>query len=392
MADPRRQVEVEGTIAYGNVADVELSNEGGSPVIAFAADAKGGPERGWFCFRVVQPRRTRRFSKPFTLVLKHLETMLGGGEPSAIQPVVRYAAEEWRRLPPGKPAPTDDGRMGAWWTLEPPVSFVDVALCYPYGQAEAAAFAQESGGYRVDTIGVSEGGRPMIRLANDYGTPRDGAGEAGAGARGRRPGVYLLARQHAGETPGSWVLEGVLRRLAEAEAGAGAAGAGPIVWAVPFVDVDGVEAGRYGKDHPPHDFNRAWGRPPMRHEAMVMQRDAERWAARCAPALMLDFHAPGIGETEGVYAYRTADGEDKGWGALIGEHVGAFAADRFVRCADYPSRYDSGRATRWFEERIGCPTLAIETPYARCGERVMSRDDYREVGRGIGEAALTRLG
>lgn len=376
MPDPKTLISVDDSIAYGNVADVEVTSGDAGPVVAVAADAKGGPERAWFCCRISQPRRGRKVNKPFTLILKHLETMLGGHDPAALQPAVRYAAEDWRRLPPGKPAPTDDGRMGAWWTLDPPISFVDVALCYPYGQPEVGALVQETGAYRVETIGVSEGGRPMLRLANRFGSPDTR----------QTPGVYIIARQHSGETPGSWVLDGLLRRMAEA------ADAGPIVWAVPLVDIDGVEAGRYGKDHPPHDHNRAWGRPPMRHEAMVIQADARRWAERCHPVLMLDLHAPGICETDGVYAYLNGPDADEGWSDLMAQHLGDLVGQPFGRIANYPSRFATGHATRFFGEQIGCPALAIETPYTRCGERAMSREGYREVGMHLAEAILQRAG
>lgn len=376
MAGSGKRVEVDGSIAYGNVADVEVTMREGAPVVAAAAAAKGGPERAWFCFRIAQPRRGRRLSRPFTLVLKHLQTMLGGGDPGALNPVVRYAAEDWRRLPAGKPAPTDDGRLGGWWTLEAPITFVDVALCYPYGQPEVAALVQETGALAVETIGVSEGGRPMLRLANDYGGP-DG---------GRRPGVYLLGRQHAGEAPGSWVLDGLLRGLA------GSPDSGPMVWAAPLVDIDGVEAGRYGKDHPPHDLNRAWGRPAMRHEALVLQADARRWADRCHPALMLDLHAPGIGETDGLYAYRTPGGSDEGWLELLERRLDDLAGEPFGREAMYPSRYERGQACGFFQNELGCPALTLEIPYSRCGDRVLDRETYREAGARIAAGLMERLG
>ena len=114
---------------------------------------------------------------------------------------------------------------------------------------------QETGSFwRVDTIGVSQGGRPLLRLSNDYGRPK-----------GERPGVFLMARQHSGEVSGAWVLDGVLRRFAELGEAA------PLVWAIPLANIDSVEQGDYGKDNFPYDMNRAWGKLPMRHETLVLQ-------------------------------------------------------------------------------------------------------------------------
>lgn len=376
MPDPKTLLQVDGSIAYGNVADVEVTGGERGPVVAVAADAKGGPERAWFCFRIAQPRRGRKISQPITLVLKHLQTMRGGGDPSALQPVVRYAAADWQRLPPGKPAPTDDGRLGAWWTLEPPISFLDVALSYPYGQPDIAALVQETGSYGVETIGVSEGGRPMLRLANRFGSTRDG----------RSPGVYLIARQHAGETPGSWVLDGLLRRLAEAGPST------PTVWAVPLVDIDGIEAGRCGRDHPARDHDRAWREPPTRHEAAVLQADAPRWAARCHPRLMLDLHASGVCDVEGFHAKLVGPTSDEDWAALFRERLDDLAGDPFGHPVASAAPRAEGRATHYFAERIGCPAMAIVAPYGRCGARLMNRDDYREAGARLAEGILQRLG
>ena len=45
-----------------------------------------------------------------------------------------------------------------------------------------------------------------------------------------------------------------------------------------FMYLDDVLSGAYGKDPFPHDLNRAWGDPPMRHETLVMRHDIRRWA------------------------------------------------------------------------------------------------------------------
>jgi len=362
---------------HANVADVEISSVDGVPCVAFAASAHGGPERLWFCFRLRNGKALQRTRGPIRLLLKHGESMLGWRGAEAVQPVIRYETGEWRRLPAGKPAPTPDGRAGAWWQIEAPDLYADVAVCYPYGQAELNAMLhQVAPCYAADAIGLSRGDRPMMRLANAYGEPN-----------AKRPGVYLLARQHSGETPGSWVLDGLLRTFAELGEQA------PLAWAVPLCDPDGVERGDYGKDAYPYDLNRAWGTPPQRQENLVLQRDIWRWSDRCDGRLVLDFHAPGLGETDGLYVF-TADGageEQERWIGAFGEALGDYAAPDFRRVPDYPSRWAGPNACAHLRETIGCAALTVECPYARAGQTVLGIEHYREAGSRLAQAVADRL-
>lgn len=245
-------LSVETSVPYGNACDVEFSQMSGQRVVSFAADPRGGPECMWFCFRLrvaAQSTAKRRIK----LVLKHVTNMLGAGSAPPLMPVVRYDGRDWDRLPAGKVEWLQDGRARLGWSIEPPTTFADIAFCYPYGLPEVEALVADTRGYwKVDTIGVSQEGRPLIRLSNGAGKPGDD-----------RRGLFLIARQHSGETPGSWVLDGLLRAIAEAGERA------PLVWCVPLADRDGIERGDYGKDRFPYDLNRAWGAKPMRHETLV---------------------------------------------------------------------------------------------------------------------------
>jgi two-component system NtrC family sensor kinase len=64
---------------------------------------------------------------------------------------------------------------------------------------------KSKGHWHCDTIGLSQDGRDIVRLANTYGK----VGE-------NKSGLYFLARQHCGETPGSWVLDGALEQFSRA--------------------------------------------------------------------------------------------------------------------------------------------------------------------------------
>ena len=371
-------LRVDTDFPMANATAVALGDRDGVPEVAFAPDPHGGPECLWFYFRIVREGGDLRAGDPVRIVLKYPENMLGGGCPEKLRPVAREAAGDWERLPQGRREDLPDGRSRMVWTVAVPADSLEVAVCYPYGHADLTDLVRETRWYwRVATIGVSQGGRGILRVANDPGAPGS-----------TRPGFYLIARQHSGETPGSWVLDGFLRYVASHPERA------PLVWAVPFANVDGVELGDYGKDNFPYDLNRAWGDPPMRHETAVIQHDLARWKERCRPELGLDFHAPGACEAEGIYAFLPDPGkfpiehrEAERWTALIaGALAPDLAAAQVEQVPYYTSRWNTPSFTVHCFEKLQVPALTVETPYSTCNEVLMTRELYRQAGGRIAAA------
>lgn len=366
---------IDTDLPGANACGAAIDHRDGAACASIAADPRHGPESLWFRLRL---RRLDGDAPAPWLRLRNVDTLLGGGDGAALRPVARCDGGGWARLDPGLPERHPDGRVDALWRLPPAAASVEAAFCLPYGQDELDLLLAGAPGLRLRSIGASECGRPLLRLAN------------GDGAEGSpRPGVYVLARQHAGETPGSWVLDGLLRRCAEL------GGAAPLVWAVPFVDVDGVAAGAYGKDRHPVDYNRSWWRMGRRHEVRCIMADIARWRARCAPRLCLDLHAPGALESDGVYAYATIGGGEAGAGATaIAERLrsalgAAFAARDFVRHATYPSRWPRETHqsfTAWASGSQGLDALSLEASYQGMGGTAWDAAAYREAGRRIADA------
>jgi len=371
-------LRADSQILYGNACDIRVEEGAHESTVYFAADPHGGPECLWFCLRLAADRPGT--ARPIRLVLQNIGNLLGGRDAACLRPVHRYAQGEWERLPAGQPLNTPDGRRHAVWLIGAPVTHVDVAFCYPYGLPQLQRLVEETGGtYQVDTIGVSQGGRPLLRLSNRYGDLEK-----------TLPGFYIIARQHAHETPGSWVLDGFLRELARETANP------PVVWSVPLTNIDGIQGGDYGKDNVPYDLNRAWGQPPMRHETLVMQRDLERWKARCRPCLALDLHAPGGCDQSGVYVYEP-DPEAAGplapairaWSTRFCEALGpAFAAEDFARTTNYRSRWETPRFTCHALAALQVPALSFEFSYQGRGHDCFTTDSYREIGRRLAAACL----
>lgn len=382
---------IDTSLPYGNACDTAVMERDDHIDVTFSADPHGGMEALWFCLRV---RASAEASgKPLRLVLKNPQNTLAGPSRANFRPVIRADDGDWQRLPAGVDEALPDGRVQVGWIVPRPLHTLDVALCYPYGQPEIDRLRADTGGlWQQDTIGVTQRGRPITRLSNRYGTP----GSA-------QPGLYLIARQHSGETSGSWVLDGFMRHIALHPEHA------PLIWCVPLANRDGVEEGDYGKDPHPIDVYNAWQRPvhqTLRYEIQCIQRDLALWAGRCTPLLGLDFHAPGGTEASGIYAYTLHEfhfkrgyQEGKLWSDRFGAALaGVYAAPEFTRyttAANYFSRWGTPEVSDRFSEYMwnqhGIPALILEVPYALCGDAVMTRELYQDAGARMAQALLDAL-
>lgn len=379
-------LKVHTRIPFGNARDVDVITKGEIPEVRFAADPMGGGAALWFCFALVHQNEKGKggeVPRPerVCLTLKYCDTLFGAEDPSSMRPVYRPEGQNWFRTNGGSTESRPDGHISASWVIPYPETRTEVAFCFPYGGEQLDTLISKCKGYwHKDPIGLTQAGYPLSRLANDYA--HDGASH---------PGIYLLARQHAGETPGSWVLDGMLQSFSRAKK------CRHVVWCVPIVDGDGVALGLYGKEQFPIDFNCAWGMPPRRHETLVIQHDIDLWRKRCKPALVLDLHAPGACDQSGVFASVPAsegatpiDKETLAWAHVLENQLRDLAAATFCRVAECPGGGASPDVARHIRDNLGIPSLALEVPYAVCNGTVMTQKQYREVGQRLADAILRR--
>lgn len=394
--EPFRDMHIDTTLPGGNAAILAVRADEAPPEVHFAASPGEGPEAVWFHV-AIEPGASR--PARIRAVLHGFENLLGnttGANTEGLHPVYRTDRSDWRRIERVERIETPDGRVLAAWSVPGDEGRVELALSFPYGPAQLDVLLQDVADvFERVPIGVTSADAWIMRLSNDPGV-----------RGGDRPGIYCLARQHAAEAPGSWVLDGFLRRMAREGAAA------PLVWAVPFADLDGVAAGRAGKDRFPWDFNRAWGSKrfpkelhssmgthPMRHEVKAIQHDLLRWRERCRPCLVLDFHAPVVCQHGGVYAYlRDVDAEGHPdaahapWVAAFRETLDPDLTDsHFVRVGRYPSRWSTARVGDFATQALNVPQVTFETPYGCARSRIYARDDYQTVGSQIAEAVLQTL-
>lgn len=374
-------IRIDHRFNGGNAAVVQITPPPDAEVV-FTPAPQGGPEALWFDFCLKDTEPPDNPPESLTISLRFFGNLLGAGDPSVFRPVFRQESKNWNRLRAPSMRALPDGQSLLSWSIPYPLTRTEIAFCFPYGQEELQGLLQRSKGYwREEAIGLTQTGRFLTRLDNHIGS-----------ATGTRPrGLYLVARQHSGETPGSWVMDGMLEGFSRRRPGNQWC-----VWAIPFADLDGVIGGNYGKDAFPYDLNRAWGEPAMRHETLVMQRDMQLWAQRCRPELVLDLHAPGACETDGLYLFHEPPAESENdrdaqaWIHLWQQELKEFAAPDFARIAVHASRWNTPRITDFARTSFRCTAFSMEIPYALCGDIPMTPKQYREAGRRLARAILAR--
>jgi len=417
MAD--QELKVGPAEVSGNGAVLAVRSSGRAWVVEFMSEPRTSPEPLWFHLECKDAG-----GRPIRFVWRNADGCLGlGGAESLrnVRPVVRLDGGPWQRLGSVRLRRRPSGGHVLTFATPAPCDRAAAAFCYPYGPADLERTRERiADTWEAEPIGLSGKGRPLTRL------------RAIAAVKGEPPGVYVLARQHAGETPGSWVLDGLLRAVASKRRGGN-----PLRrvewWAVPFVDLDGVVEGNYGKDALPIDFNRAWNPMPLRPEVLAIQRDMRRFVGRVGPRLVIDLHAPGGGEKQ-FYMFLCRD-ERPARQRAMGESLAECLANEFkemprkdlvkrngaptpqhakgealpdgrpdesrevprealVRVPRYPSRWDANHVlTGWawdhLDETAG---VTFETAYQAIEEGAwLEPRGYRQIGRRIARIALAWL-
>ena len=155
---------------------------------------------------------------------------------------------------------------------------VRFASTIPYLQSNFDAFLKQQAGnknLKTSVLTKSRKGRKVELL--QIGRPGKG-----------KTAVLVTARHHACETMASYVLEGFLKAAMSDTDAAKKFRRKYVLYAVPFVDKDGVEAGDQGKNRRPHDHNRDYKEKSIYPEVRAIKKLADAKNIR----LSLDFHCP----------------------------------------------------------------------------------------------------
>lgn len=234
---------------------------------------------------------------------------------------------------------------------------------------------------RADVLGETAEGRPLCRVI--FGEPAP-----------ERRRVWIIARQHPGETMAEWLAEGVASRLLDARDEVAAALLDrAVVSLVPCVNPDGAVLGNQRTNARGVDLNRAWAAPD--------DEDAPEVAAVREAMLdegvdlLLDVHGDEHAEVsfaagcEGNESYGPRqEALERAFVERLAARDGGFTTENLY--ADEPP--EPRAAANWAGETFDCLALTLEMPFrdasfspraaARLGGRVLecvleSVDDLR---------------
>lgn len=360
----------------GNVAAVRILQDESQARVSFSPHPHGGSQALWFHFRLIESVPSATHPETVTITLEFVQTLTGCDTPSELNPVFRMEGQGWNRTRGGRVS-RENGQVSVSWNIPYPSPKTEIAFCYPYGQPEIRTLIQKSKGYwSAAPIGLSHNGRYIQRLRNNIAHAQS------------QSGLYLIAQQHAGETPGCWVLDGILQHFSRQNEGR------LFIWAVPQADAGGIDRGHYGRGGTATDLDQAWGISPLRYETRAIQADLNEWQKQCKPALVLDLQSAGGTESDGVYCYLSsteASSDADKWANMIRVALGEqFAASNFKREKPAHPNGSGLSVVDYVQKTLSTSALSLVIPYASCGKISMAPKQYREVGSRIARALLQR--
>lgn len=369
------ELRITSRIPGGNIEVVSVNGH----EVTLAVEQRD-TQREWFywCFEAVFPEASRyrfRFTRPNKVGTRGPAISLDGGE-------------SWR------------WRYGEHWEntqefdYECPEAGQKVIFCMgmQYLERDFARFHREFAAHpalQVGTLCRSRKGRDVELV-----TIREGEPEYH---------VLLTSRHHAGEMMATHVLEGILRAvLADTEFGR-AFRERIAVYAVPFVDKDGVEEGDQGKDRAPHDHARDYLiSSPLYPETAAIRALIDREKTD----VVLDLHCPWIrGGATNEITYMVGTGNAKmdeqmeRFGALLEEEQCAeapyFQKDNvpFGTLWNTPRNYTQGKTIKHYAATrpFVLNAQTIEIPFANFRDITVDRDSMLRYGASIAQALYRYL-
>lgn len=180
--------------------------------------------------------------------------------------------------------------------------------------------------------------------------------------------VWLIARQHPGETMAAWFAEGFLERLLdEADPVARSLLARCVFHVVPNMNPDGAVRGNLRTNAAGANLNREWAEPSMARSPEVALVRAHMQAT--GVDICLDAHGDEglpynfVVGSEGTpgYSPRMADLESQFKAAWLAASPDFQDAHHYPPCA--PGQANMTLATNWIAEHFGCLAFTIEMPF-----------------------------
>ncbi|MDY0011360.1 MAG: M14-type cytosolic carboxypeptidase [Rhodocyclaceae bacterium] len=208
---------------------------------------------------------------------------------------------------------------------------------------------------RLRQLGATVEGRDLDLV--EVGRPRPG-----------RPSVWIIARQHPGETMASWFMEGLLARLLDdSDPVARRVREQACLYLVPHMNPDGAVHGNLRTNAAGANLNREWQAPdPARSPEVWLTRQAME---ATGVDLFLDIH----GDEALPYVFFSTAEEVPGYPAEARRRQARLTQALLAASPDFQTEqgYQPGRfgdellalASKWVAHRFGCVSLTLEMPF-----------------------------
>ena len=336
------RLAISATFDSGNIEVVDASRA--DDIRLRIRDDAGGEHRQWFHFRLHGVRGV-----PLTLHIDNAaQCSYPGGWPG-YRACVSDDHVNWRRVPD---TAYDDGRLTI--RLTPQTDTVWLAYFEPYswerhqhliGRCAVSPLA------RVERLGVSFDGRDIDRVTIGSGPVQ----------------VWVIARQHPGESMAEWLAEGLLETLLGDAPAAAAVRERATVHVVPNMNPDGSVRGHLRCNAAGANLNREWLAPsPQRSPEVLCVQQA---MCESSVGLFLDIHGdetipyvfidgagmvPGYGDTNTRREQQFCDTLER-LGPRF-QQVHGYRADRF-------GEEMLTLASKWVAHTFGCVAMTLEMPF-----------------------------
>ncbi|UQA62085.1 M14 family metallopeptidase [Polyangium aurulentum] len=368
-------MQIDADLDGGNILVVNARRRGVAELAL--RDDSAAPMRQWFHFLVRAPRHERLELR----IVNAGSSTFPDGWPD-YRALASYDLDNWFRVP----TELERGSLVIHCRPEREELYLGYFGAYPSARHEALLErADRSDRAEVVSMGESVEGRSLDLVV----VGNDGPGK-------RR--VWIIARQHPGETMSEWFVEGALSRLLDEDDPVARALLGEAVfYIVPNMNPDGSALGNFRTNAAGRDINREWlsPRPGTSPEVLAVRRMLEETDVD----FFLDVHgdetAPcsfAIGcEGNPSYSHRLARLEKLFTESMADSDEG-FSAE-YGYGPDDPGKGDLSIANNWVGERFECLSLTLELPFKDGGDPQGGTPDRAvELGSSAMECVLESLG
>lgn len=368
------RMHVDASLSGGSI--LVVSTRGASAELLLRGDS-ASPIKQWFHFRAagVSGRKVEL-------------AILNAGEATYVdgfrgyRALASYDLRRWFRVP----THFDGRRLSIVHEPQEDTVHYSYFAAYPDERHDALVARVESSPLaRVVSVGRSVEGRSIDLCI---------VGSEGEGKRR----VWIVARQHPGETMSEWFAEGALERLLdEDDELSRALLEEAVVFVVPNANPDGSTRGNFRTNAAGRDLNREWSYPTAEASPEVLAIRAAMEDTGCD--LFLDVHGEEsvpcafvVGCAGNPHYSERLFRKERALSASLAQKDHAFSPD-FDYGPDDPGKGDLRIANNWVGERFDCLSVTLEMPFKDLHQAEgFSPDRAFGLGRSAIESIFESLG